>query len=164
MQGSKWLAIGLCILFVLGAYAAWNYAFSQFNPNPVSTTLATTYSCASTGPCGEFQIVSVNVTLQGGEAEITNGIQSQSLSLQLDVLGQASMSSVQVFVNGTSIGSENGPFRTGISKALYFPVPTTISVNPGEVYSVTVEGTFPGGAAGGPPISYLQSIDVVATG
>lgn len=163
MQNAKWLAIGLCVLFVFGAYAAWNYAFSQFNPNPISTTLATTFSCSPTTPCGEFQIVSANITLQGGEAEVNNGIQSQSLSLQIEILGQIPMSTVQVYVNNTYIGIETGPFPPGVSKVLYFPVPTTISVNPGQAYSVSVKGTFPSGVTGGSPTNYVQSRVVVAT-
>ena len=164
MKGAKWIAIGLCILFVAGAYAVWNYSFSQFNPNPVSTTLASTYNCPTPSVCGEFQIVSVNLTLQGGEGAVSNGIQSQSLSLQLDILGEVPMSSVQVFVNNTAVGTENGPFATGMGRVLYFPVPTTISVNPGETYKISVEGTFPSELQGGSATSYVVSQEVVATG
>lgn len=163
MQKAKWLAIGLCVLFVIGAYAVWNFAFAGFNPNPVSTTLSTIYTCSTASSCGEFRIVSVNISLVGGEAELSNGIQSQSLSLQVDVLGQVAMASVQVFVNNTSIGTESGPFPPGISKVLYFPVPTTISVTPSETYAVSVQGTFSSQVPGGTATSYIASKNIVAT-
>ena len=163
MQRAKWLAIGLCILFVVLAYGVWTYSFSRFNPNPATTTLASTRTCTTPSGCGEFRIVSVNVTLQGGEGEVSNGIQSQSLSLQLEVLSQVAMSSVQVFVNGTSVGTENGPFPSGLGRILFFPVPTTISVTPGATYAISVQGTFQSQVAGGAPSSYVMTVDVVAT-
>jgi hypothetical protein len=163
VKGAKWVAIGMCILFVAGAYTVWNYAFSQFNPNPASTTLTNTYSCETGGTCGEFQIASASLILQGGEGELGNGIQSQSLSLQIDNLGRVPMSSVQVFINNTSVGTQDGPFAPGMGKVLYFPVPTTISVEPGGPYEISVEGTFRSGVPGGSATSYIVSQIVIAT-
>jgi len=158
VQNSKWLAIGLCIAFVAGAYYAWNYSFGQFNANPVSS------SCTAASAGGRFRIASVNLSLQGGEAAVSNGIQSQTLSIQIDNEGQSPISSIEVCVNNIPIVAENGPFPQGTSKVLFLPVPTTISVNPGGTYLVSVKGTFPGQTEGEPSTSYLQSQNVVAVG
>lgn len=158
MQYTKWIAIGLCIAFVLGAYAVWNFASAGFNPNPVTTSIVvTSQSCSTSGACGAFRIDSANLSVHDME-----DYTSQSLSLQLSDVGAPAMSSVAVYFGASQgdvyLGKVVGPFVPNSSKVVSLDIPTTISVNQGTTYTVLVEGFFGSQESSG----YFQSVEVVA--
>jgi len=152
--GSKWIAIALCVVFVLGAYVVWNRAIAGFNPNPATTSIVeSTTSCAPSGACSGFRITSANLTVHTSE-----DIVSQILSLQFSTSGNVAMSDVHVFIDNISVGTVDGPFAPGVSRPVSLGISTTITITPGESYKVLVEGDFGKQQV----VEYFQSIDVVA--
>jgi hypothetical protein len=157
VRNAKWIAIGLCILFVLGAYAVWSYAYGMFNPNPSCAIATYTQVCPRVGECDGFQIGSANLTVYQAE-----DIQRQTLSLEISAFGNESMTSVSVCVNDAPLGSVSGPFTPGVPRLVTLGVPTTLSISQGQEYTVAAEGVFPSAEAGGPSSEYFQSVLVQA--
>ena len=135
MQYSKWAAIGICIAIVVGAYAAWDYSTSTFNPNPGTTSLSQTDCSASV--CGRFGILSANLTMIN-----STDIISQYVDLSILPEGVAPMTSIQIYINGTSLGAEPGPFQLNTVRNFEIGVPTSIIVEDGSLYQILVRAVY----------------------
>jgi hypothetical protein len=152
---TKWLTIGLCMAFVVGAYLVWNFTFGTFNPNPSSTSFAeNTVTCSSAaGSCGAFRIYSANLTVHS-----TADIVSQILSIGLNTTSSEPMTSARVYVDSVFVGSVDGTFMPGVPKSVSFGIPTTLTITPDASYTIEVEGFFGNQQSTG----NLQSVAVVA--
>lgn len=157
MQTAKWVAIGLCIGFVLGVYVLLNRTVGQFNPNPTTTSVSMeTGSCESLSGCSRFTIDSANLTVI-----VADGVESQFLNMKLTAAGEVPMAKIQVFVDNVSVGVVNGPFAAERPALASLAIPTTITVTQGNTYVILVEGTFVG-PAGQTTSNYTQEAVVVA--
>ncbi len=135
MRYSKWIAIAACIIMVLAAYTAWDYATGAFNPYPLTTKVGTDPCGASA--CGTFGVLSANVTVIN-----STDITSQFVDLAILPGGSSSMARIQVYLDNVSIGTESGSFPLGKVSSFELGVPTTIVVTPGETYTVEVQGVY----------------------
>jgi hypothetical protein len=158
VQRAKWLAIGMCIAFVLGVYIFLDRTINEFNPSPTTTTISIgTESCSTVSSCSRFTIDSAKLTINE-----TEDIVSQILTVEVTPAGDVSMAKMQVFLDNISLGSVEGPFAVNELASGYFPIPTTITVTQGNAYTVLIEGTFAGPAAQHVG-DYIQQVSVTAT-
>jgi hypothetical protein len=158
VQRAKWLAIGLCIAFVLGVYIFLDRTINEFNPSPTATSIsAGTESCSTLSSCSRFTIDSAKLTINE-----TEDVVSQFLTIEVTPAGDVSMAKMQVFLDNISLGTVEGPFVVNKPAFGYFPVPTTITVTQGSTYTILIEGTF-AGPVGQPVSDYLQQTTVEAS-
>ena len=145
----------LCTALVIGVGVVLNYEASAVGNQIQSLPTSPTSCSTSQSSCPRFSIISaeldtMNTTDQLGVAN------PDYLTLELDVQGPSSLSSIHLFVGNASAGSVHGPFGPGLDRIANITLQSTASVSAGRTYHVTVEAIGSGG-------SYvLESVDVVA--
>lgn len=136
MQFSKYIAIGLCIAFVLAAAYGWYLVTSEFNPNPPQVGISE--SC-SAPYCGRFGVIDANLTVINATQE---DILSQYVGMGIVASGSQTLTKIRVLLDNVSLGYEDGPFPEGKVSYVELGVPTSILLNANESYSLLVGGYY----------------------
>jgi hypothetical protein len=153
------LVVALCTMFVIGFVVVLNYATAGVGKQGQTALVTTqTTTCAAQSPsCATFSItsarlVSVNFTDELGPVNYA------TLTLGLNASGGMQITNVKVFVGNLSAGGAQGPFSPGVNRVLNLTLPATISVSPGKMYTISVEGFYANGSE-----TFWQSVETTAT-
>jgi hypothetical protein len=153
------LVVALCTIFVIGFVVVLNYATAGVGKQgqTVLVTTQTTSCGAQSSSCESFSItssrlVSVNYTDELGPVNYA------TLTLGLNASGGMPITNVKVFVGNLSAGGAPGPFSPGVNRVLNLTLPATITVSPGESYTISVEGYYANGSE-----TVWQSVEIIAT-
>lgn len=158
MRGSKYVALAVCIGIVGAAYVSWYIATAAFNPNPTTFTLDTSSSCSpEVPPCPAFRILSANLTVR-----IEADIISQELTLKVSATGPSPVNSLSVYFSNYALGNLSKTLSPGVTTVEGWAIPTTLTVNEGQTYSISIVGRYVDPASGHVTGVYWQSLQVVA--
>jgi hypothetical protein len=136
------LVVVLCTAFVVGFVLALDYATAGVGKQG-QTTLFTTQTTSCTAPastCIGFSITSTRLVSMNYTDVLGPGNYA-ILTLGLNASG-GPISSVRIFVDNQSAGMVQGPFQPGVNRILNLTLPATITVSPGKLYAIGVEGYF----------------------
>lgn len=158
MRAKQAVAIIVCVAIVAAAYAVWNRTTSSFNPSPTTFALDTGSSCSPAAvPCPAFRILSANLSVKT-QADIT----SQELTLKISALGPSPIGRLGVFFSNFALGNLSKTLPQGQTSIEGWAIPTTITVDEGKTYSVSVEAAYLDPTTGQVAASYWQTVQVVA--
>lgn len=156
---SKFVAIAACLIFIGSLTTYYYVAESGFNPVPQQTTLSGAAICpADKQDCPGFSLGSMTLRSLN-----RTDIDSQQVAFAVTPKEASPMARIEVFIDNVSLGAVEGPFAPRVPRLVSLGVPTTISVTPGVIYSVVVEGIF-NDSSGAAFAEYWQSTAVVAVG
>jgi hypothetical protein len=141
------VVVALCTLFVVGYAATLVYVTGKAGNQSSRSTLGTqTSTCNTSDPgCVTFSITSSKLVSQNYTDELGPG-NHQYLILGLEASGGGPVLTAALFLNGTSVGTVQGPFSPGVSRLINQTLPATVNIVLGKHYVVTVEGYYGNGS------------------
>jgi hypothetical protein len=138
------VVFALCTLFVLGFVVVLNYVASGVGSTAQGTSSATSCQAPSSTAAG-FSITSAALRTVNYTDEL--GIVNYAfLAFNVNASAGSSLASLLVCVDGSRAGLIQGPFMPGVSRLVNLTLPATISISPGKMYTVNVEGYYGGGS------------------
>ncbi|MDG7008506.1 MAG: hypothetical protein JRN06_09745 [Nitrososphaerota archaeon] len=156
MYAKSLVVFTLCTALVIGVAVVLNYeAASVGNQIRSLPTLQATCS-PNDSSCPHFSIVSTSLRTQNTTDQL--GIANPAfLTLELNVSGNAALSSVHLYVGNVSAGVVQGPFGPGMNRIVNFTLSAAAVVSPGRTYLLSVQGF---NASGGYVIESEEVTDV----
>lgn len=147
MYAKSLVVVALCTLFVVGYAATLVYVTGKVGNQVSQTTLGTQNStCNTSDPsCVTLSIISSKLVSQNYTDQLGPGNHAY-LILSLEASGGGPIVNANLFINGTSVGSIQGPFVPGAAKAVSQTLPATVDVIPGKSYLIVVEGYYGSGS------------------
>jgi hypothetical protein len=146
MYARSLAVVAACTLFVLAFALVLNYEaglVGRHGPAVVTTN----FSCSpSDTSCEDFAITSASLHAVNYTDEL-GVVNYASVSFGLQASGPSTISSLNLFINGTSAGTVQGPFQPGQDRMVNVTLPSTISVTPGKTYLLSVDGTYGSGSS-----------------
>ncbi len=141
------LVVALCTAFVVGFVVVLNYATAGVGKQGQTTLVTTqTTSCSPlSSTCVSFSITSVRL-VSVNYTDVLGPGSYAILTLGLNASGVGPITSVKIFVDDQSAGGVQGPFQPGVNRVLNLTLPATISVSPGKMYTISVEGYYGSGS------------------
>ena len=139
MYAKSLLVFVLCTALVIGVAVVLNYEAASVGSQIQSLpSLQATCSQSDTA-CPHFSIVSASLRTQNTTDQL--GIANPAyLSLEFNVSGATSLTSVRLYVGNISAGVVQGPFGPGMNRIVNLTLPATVVVTPGKQYLLSVQG------------------------
>jgi hypothetical protein len=142
------LVVALCTVFVIGYAATLVFVTSGVETpgNHATSAYTQASSCQASNPsCVTISITSSRLSTVNYTDEL-GPVNYAVLTLGLEASGSGPVLKAGIFLNGTSVGTIQGPFEPGVVRVVNQTLPATVSVVPGKPYLVTVEGFYGDGA------------------